>query len=184
MATGWMLRTTAGDSVFPQGVDGYLCAWTECCRRRVTIYCRVCEGCTWLADFHPLRPLSIVFFSVAMCRIFQQPRKPPEAVATLQKVTMLALHLFLILAGGLLLAPCRRYRVRLSARWVGYPRVSGPVPDFRGPQGTWPPRSPMFPPIATLLQPRRVARTPPSWAFGLRVCSQNVHPCLLDLNSS
>uniref|UniRef100_A0A667GF24 ABC transporter domain-containing protein n=1 Tax=Lynx canadensis TaxID=61383 RepID=A0A667GF24_LYNCA len=36
--------------------------------------------------------------SVAMCRIFQQPRKPPEAVATLQKVTMLALHLFLILA--------------------------------------------------------------------------------------
>ncbi|XP_025778776.1 ATP-binding cassette sub-family A member 13 [Puma concolor] len=46
--------------------------------------------------------------SVAMCRIFQQPRKPPEAVATLQKVTMLALHLFLILAGGLFLALCRR----------------------------------------------------------------------------
>ncbi|XP_045350209.1 ATP-binding cassette sub-family A member 13 [Leopardus geoffroyi] len=36
--------------------------------------------------------------SVAMCRIFQQPWKPPEAVATLQKVTMLALHLFLIFA--------------------------------------------------------------------------------------
>ena len=161
MATGWMLRTTAGDFVFPRGVDGYLCVWTECCRRRVTIYCRVREGCTWLADFHPLRPLSIVFFSVAMCRIFQQPRKPPEAMATLQKVTMLALHLFLILAGGLLLALCRRSGFSCPRDgWVtpmclvqclaseapkgpghpGPPR-SHPLRLFSS-QGGWPPRPP------------------------------------------
>ncbi|KAF0873265.1 ABCAD protein, partial [Crocuta crocuta] len=36
--------------------------------------------------------------SVEMCQLFQQPRKAPEAVATLQKVTMLALRLSVILA--------------------------------------------------------------------------------------
>ena len=46
-------------------------------------------------------PLSFLFLSVEMCQIFQQFHKPPEAIVTLQKVVVLVLRVFVILAGGL-----------------------------------------------------------------------------------
>lgn len=45
-------------------------------------------------------PLSVLFLSVEMCQMFQQLQEPPEAIATLQKVTVLFLRGFVIFAGG------------------------------------------------------------------------------------
>lgn len=152
MAPGQVLRSTVGDSEFPRGPDGQA-------GRGVTVFPCAHEGCTWLAGFQPLMPLSVVLLSVEMCQLFQQPRKAPEAVATLQKVTMLALRLSVILAGAPLLALCR-----LS----GF----GGLPDGRatlecllessaGLLGA--PTSPTFPPIVTFLQARWVTPSPPGF---------------------
>lgn len=49
---------------------------------------------------HRVMSRSVLSLSVAVCQVFQQLRKPPGAVETLQKATALALRVLIIIAGG------------------------------------------------------------------------------------